>query len=268
MDAGLGERLINNYRSSNISVGNSFEKISTGNRINSASDDPAGLSISEKMISQIKGLEQGMKNVQDGISMIQVAEGSLGKISDMTNRLNELAIQSANGILSDSDRAILQKEADEIIDEISKIIEETSFNTKPLFNKQDNNINIQFGPDANNSQAIEMPYLTLKDLGLDNFDLSTQKGAQNAIKSLEETSDLINTHRAKMGAYTNRFESKLDNLSNYQKNIITANSRIRDVDIAKEMIELSRKKLMEESSAMILSMYKGQISQNAKFLLQ
>ena len=268
MDLGLGNRLINNYRESNINMESSFEKLSTGNRINSASDDPAGLAISEKMISQINGLEQGMKNVQDGISMIQVGEGALGKISDMTNRLNELAIQSENGILSDSDRAIIQKEADEIIDEISKIIEETNFNTKPLFSQQNNNISIQFGPDAQNSQIINMPYLTLDSLGLSNFELSTQAGAQKSIESLKSTIDIISTERAKMGAYTNRFEYKLGNLGNYQENIISANSRIRDVDIAKEMIELSRKKLMEESSAMVLSMYKEHLSQNAKFLLQ
>lgn len=268
MDAGLGTRLINNYMESNVSMQSSFEKLSTGNRINSASDDPAGLAISEKMNSQINGLEQGMKNMQDGISMIQVAEGAIGQIGEITQRLNELAIQSANGTLNDSDRSMIQKEADALVDEISKIIKETNFNNIPLFSKENNSMSIQFGANAGENQIINMPYLTLDSLGLSNFDLSTQENAQKAIESLKGTLEVVNKNRAEFGAYSNRFDYKLSSLGNYQENLINANSRIKDVDFAKELIEFSKKQLKQEASMMVLSIYKENLGQKAKLLLQ
>lgn len=233
----------------------SLERLSSGLRINRAADDAAGLAISEKMRSQIKGLAQAIRNAQDGISLIQTAEGALNETHSILQRMRQLAIQAANDTLTDADRNQIQQEIDQLIEEINRIGNTTQFNTKVLLSGDFASTPLTFHIGANQDQVIA---LTLGDmrataLTIDAIDVTTQTGAEAAIASLDVAINAVSTERSKLGAYQNRLEHTIANLGVAQENLTAAESRIRDVDMAAEMMEFTRAQILLQAGTAMLA---------------
>jgi flagellin len=239
-----------------------LEKLSSGLRINTAADDAAGLAISEKMRGQIRGLDMAQKNAQDGISLIQTAEGALNETHAILQRMRELAVQSANDTNTNSDRQQLQKEVDELAKEITRISNDTEFNTKKLLDGSADGASgasggvtgaadLVFHIGANENQTITLSIAAMDahTLGVDNgsgtsaisggdatvtagINISTQADAETAITAIDNAINKVSTERAKLGAYQNRLEHTINNLGTSSQNLTAAESRIRDVDYA------------------------------------
>jgi flagellin len=230
----------------------SLEKLSSGLRINRASDDAAGLAISEKMRAQIRGLDMANKNAQDGISLIQTAEGALNETHSILQRMRELAVQSANDTNTDQDRQQLQAEIDQLLSEIDRISTDTEFNTKKLL---DGSFTATFQIGANQGQSITFSIATMDTTGLTltGLDISTQTGADAAIASLDDAINAVSTERAKLGALQNRLEHTINNLGTASQNLTAAESRIRDVDMAKEMAEFTKNSILNQAAQAMLA---------------
>lgn len=239
---------------------NSMEKLSSGMRINSAKDDAAGLSISEKMRGQIRGLEQASKNSQDGISMIQTAEGALNETHDILQRMRELAVQSSSDTNTADDRAQIEKENAALIEEIDRIATTTEFNTQKLLNGgggTGTNGVFTFQTGANSAQKLDVTFADMQstalfaggapDLGTDAATSST------AITAIDSAIKLVSAERSQMGANQNRLEHTINNLNTSSENLTAAESRIRDVDMAKEMMEQTKNSILAQASQAMLS---------------
>ncbi|MBD7912746.1 MULTISPECIES: flagellin [Clostridium] len=226
----------------------SMERLSSGLRINSAADDPAGLAISERMRAQIRGLNAAERNVQDGISMVQTADGALSTVQNILQRLNELATQSSNGTYNDKDRKALAEEFNQLLSEINTIGDQTEFNTNPLFKEKNgsgsNKFVLQIGANAGQTLEIDLGIMNTTVIGLKDVSIATQEDAMKAIKPIQNAIDQISMKRAKLGAVQNRLEYIADNLENYAENLTEAESRIRDADMAKEMLDYSRSNVL------------------------
>jgi flagellin len=265
---------LNTYRQlsmNNVNAGKSMEKLSSGLRINRAGDDAAGLAISEKMRGQIRGLEQASRNAQDGISLIQTAEGALNETHAILQRMRELAVQAANDTNSADDQAALNDEFQELINEIDRIGNNTQFNTKDIL-KTDQNLDIQVG--ANASQVINLQWKAqIKTaLGEDAVDISTlditsKANANTAITTLDNAILSVSKSRSKMGAYQNRLEHTINNLGTSAENLTAAESRIRDVDMAKEMMEFTKNNILSQAAQAMLAQ-SSQMPQNVLQLLR
>lgn len=242
----------------------SMERLSTGLRINSAADDPAGLAISEKMRGQIRGLQQASRNAQDGISLLQTAEGALNETHSMLQRMNELAVEAANDTYSDVDRAQINKEFEQLKEEISRSANQTEFNTKPLLNKDDNEIILQIGANANQTMSIKLQSMTGSALNLDGVNVLTQKNASDAIDKVQKAIESTSMFRGTLGAYENRLEHVISINDNTAENLQAAESRIRDADIAKEMMEYAKNSVLFQVSQALFS----QANQQAESVLQ
>jgi len=231
----------------------STEKLSSGYRVNRAADDAAGLAISEKMRRQIRGLTQASRNAQDGISMVQTAEGALNEVHDMLQRLNELAVQSANGTLvSSQDRTYVQLEVSQLIHEIDDVANNTKFNGISLLNVS-TAIKLQVGTEASHTMTISLQTMTAKGLKVSGITVSTQSGAKKAISSVKTAINDLNKLRAKLGAYQNRLEHKIANLDNVVENTTAAESRIRDTDMATEMVKYSNANILQQAGQAMLA---------------
>lgn len=242
----------------------SMERLSSGLRINRASDDPAGLAISEKMRAQIRGLQQASRNAQDGISLLQTAEGALNETHSMLQRMSELAVQAANGTSTDEDRFQTNIEFEQLKEEISRSANQTEFNTKPLLAKDNNEIILQIGASANQTMSIKLEAMTGGALNLDDVNVSTQEKASIAIKKLQEAVQKVSSFRGTLGAYANRLEHVISINDNTAENLQSAESRIRDVDIAKEMMEYAKDSILYQvATAMLL-----QANQQGQSVLQ
>ncbi|MED1439675.1 flagellin [Aeribacillus composti] len=230
---------LNTYRQlsfNNTQTAKNLEKLSSGYRINRAGDDAAGLAISEKMRGQIRGLEMAQKNAQDGISLIQTAEGALNETHSILQRMRELAVQSANDTNTDTDRAELQKEVDQLIEEIDRIANTTQFNTKNLLDGtlsgSGNGLIFHIG--ANSGQNVELTIANMKasGIGVSGLKINTQSDAEAAITTIDTAINTVSSERAKLGAMQNRLEHTINNLGASAENLTAAESRIRDVDYA------------------------------------
>ncbi|MFD2638999.1 flagellin N-terminal helical domain-containing protein [Piscibacillus salipiscarius] len=241
----------------------SMEKLSSGLRINRAGDDAAGLAISEKMRGQIRGLDQASRNAQDGISMIQTAEGALNESHSILQRMRELAVQSANDTNTNEDRAELQKEVDALVEEIDRISQDTEFNTQTLL---DGELEVNFHIGANEGQSIELGVgdMSAEGLAINEIDISEQEGADEAITTIQEAIDTVSGQRSDLGAVQNRLEHTIANLDNSSENLSAAESRIRDVDMAKEMMEMTRANILSQASQSMLA----QANQQPQSVLQ
>jgi len=243
---------INNYK-----IGKNVEKLSSGFRINRAGDDAAGLAISEKMRSQIRGLNMASKNSQDAISLVQVAEGGMQTIQDILQRMRELAVQSASDTNTSLDRGALQKEVNALVDEIDDIAKTTEFNTMKLLDGTFSGKKIQAG--ANKGQEMAITIGTVSASGLSVTDLkalngiSTQSAASDAIGTIDAALGKVSDFRADLGAYQNRLEYKIQNLDNAAENMAAAESRIRDADMAKMMTEFTKNNIMFQASTAMLA---------------
>jgi len=264
---------LNTHRQMGINQGNmqkSMEKLSSGLRINRAGDDAAGLAISEKMRGQIRGLDQASRNAEDGISLIQTAEGALNETHSILQRMRELAVQSSNDTNTDEDRVELQKEVEALQEEISRIANNTEFNTKKLLNGDLTNAGsgLTFHIGANSGQNIELTIsdMTATGLGVNSgaISVSGQTEADNAITTINDAIELVSTQRSALGAVQNRLEHTVSNLDNSSENLSAAESRIRDVDMAKEMMEMTKSNILSQASQSMLA----QANQQPQSVLQ
>lgn len=214
-----------------------LERIATGYRINRAADDPAGLAISEKMRAQISGLNQAGKNIQNGMSMLQTAEGALNETHAILQRMRDLAVQSASDTLTDDDRALIQTEYEELKKEIQRISKDTQFNQKNLINGdyKDQPFKIQAGANAGQTIDLYLGDASLSGMGLpDTSSIGTREDAEKAISEVDDAINQVSKQRSKLGAYMNRLEHAYNVTMNTHENLVSAESRIRDADIAKE----------------------------------
>ena len=238
---------------SNNAGAKSMEKLSSGFRINRAADDAAGLSISEKMRGQIRGLTQASRNAQDGISVVQTAEGALDEVHAMLQRMRELAVQSANDSNTADDRGYIQGEVDQLVDEIEAISEKTQFNTMTLL---DGNFTDKlFHVGANEGQVITVSISSMNatDLGISTISVEEQTDADTAIGTIDDAIKLVSQQRSELGAIQNRLEHTIKNLDNSAENLQAAEARIRDVDMAQEMMEQTRQTILQQASTAMLA---------------
>jgi flagellin len=255
-----GLRAVGAFRAAQADYVRAMERISTGLRINRAADDPSGLAISERMRAQIRGLRQASRNAQDAISMLNVADGALNETHAILHRLREIAVYSSTGTLTEAERNALQLEFDELVKAIDDIGGNTQFNTIPLLNGshgEDDPLMIQIGANAGQNMDISFGDMTASGLGLRDEEgnivsVSSPEDASAAIDIVDEAINRVSTQRSYIGAKTRRLEHTINNLDNTAVNLADAESRIRDADIAEEMMNLVKAQIrMQASLAMI-----------------
>jgi flagellin len=239
----------------NERVDKSMEKLSSGQRINRAGDDAAGLAISEKMRGQVKGLKMATKNAQDGISMIQTAEGALNESHAIIQRMRELAVQSANDTNTGEDREKLQLEVSQLTEELDRIANTTEFNTQVLMNGDLEGDGVIFHIGANKDQNVNLKFKDMRAdaLGVEGIDMTTQDAANEAIATIDSALEGISGERAKYGAMQNRLEHTINNLRVSGENLQAAESRIRDADMASEMVSLNKDRIISQSGTAMLA---------------
>lgn len=231
----------------------STEKLSSGYKINRAGDDAAGLSISEKMRSQIKGLNKASSNAQDGISLIQTAEGALNETHSILQRMNELATQAANDTNTTTDRTALQAEVDQLVSEIDRIQSTTQFNTMNLLDGNFTGKNLQVGSLSGQKISISIGNMNASTLAVSGLKLTSFASAGNAMKQIQSAINKVSTQRSTLGALQNRLEHTINNLDTTSENTQSAESRIRDTDMAKEMVEYSKNNILSQAGQSMLA---------------
>lgn len=241
------------YGINHNNVSSSVEKLSSGYRINRAGDDAAGLAISEKMRAQIRGLNMASKNSQDAISLIQTAEGALQETHNILQRMNELAVQAASDTNdNDVDRAALDAEFKALISEINDIANRTVFNGKKLLNGSFN-ATIQTGSYKGDTMNITIGTMDTTTLGINTASVASLSFADTAIQSVQSAINTVSTARSALGAYQNRLSHKIANLDTSAENLTAAESRIRDVDMAKEMTTFTKNSILSQAATAMLA---------------
>ena len=235
------------------SLAKSTEKLSSGYRINRAGDDAAGLAISEKMRSQIRGLDQASTNAQDGISLIQVAEGALNETHSILQRMNELATQAANDTNTTVDRNSIQLEINALTSEIDRIQSTTQFNTMNLIDGSFSGKNLQVGSLSGQRIEIQISNMNASSLGVSSLQMSSFSAAGAAMNSVQSAIDIVSNQRAYLGALQNRLEHTIANLDTTSENTSAAESRIRDVDMAEEMVTYSNTNILAQAGQSMLA---------------
>lgn len=239
-------------------MGKSMEQLSSGSRINKAADDAAGLAISEGLKSQIRSLSQAGRNANDGISMIQTAEGGLSEISNILTRMRELGVQASSDTVGDTERGFLNREVQQLKDEAQRITQTTRFGSAKLLDGTGDVYDFQVGI-GNDQEADRIGFnagetnATTSSLGIDDFDFSSKEGAQSALTKVDEAQTQVNGYRANLGAIQNRLLSTVDNLAVTHENISAANSRIRDTDVAAASAETTRNQILLQANASVLA---------------
>ncbi|MFF2752164.1 flagellin [Psychrobacillus sp. NPDC058041] len=247
---------LNTHRNLTANQGSSaknLEKLSSGFKINRAGDDAAGLAISEKMRGQIRGLDMATKNAQDGISLIQTAEGALNETHAILQRMRELSVQSANDTNTDDDRKELQKEISALTTEITRISTDTEFNTQSLLDGTFTGKLIHIGANTGQTLSVSVATMGAKALGIDAVSVATQSGANSAIALLDSAIKTVSSQRSDLGAIQNRLEHTINNLGATSENLTAAESRIRDVDMAKEMMEFTKNNILTQAAQSMLA---------------
>ena len=255
---------MNSSRMLNIttdSQAKSTEKLSSGYKINRAADDAAGLAISEKMRRQIRGLTQASSNAQDGISCVQTAEGALTEVHDMLQRMNELAVKAANGTQTTADRGYINQEVQALVSEIDRVASTTTFNEKNLLNGKFKNVGLQVGAEAKQLITLNITGMSAKGIGLvDNATYGsitvgggTGVNAQKAISIIKDALAKVSSQRADLGAVQNRLEHTIKNLDNVVENTTSAESSIRDTDMATEMVKYSNNNILAQAGQSMLA---------------
>ena len=247
----------------------STEKLSSGYRINRAADDAAGLSISEKMRSQIRGLNKASSNAEDGISLIQVAEGALNESHSILQRMNELATQAANDTNTSSDRSAIQQELTQLTSELDRIYSTTQFNTMNLLDGDFTGKSLQVG--ALSGQVISVSIKSMKasalGIGYNAIKVSSNAVAGQSMSLIQKAINRVSEERSKLGAIQNRLEHTINNLDTTSENTSAAESRIRDTDMAEEMVEYSKNNILAQAGQSMLAQA-NQSTQGVLSLLQ
>ena len=280
------KRMLSN---STNSLDTTYKRLASGLRINSAKDDAAGLQISNRLTSQINGLEQGNRNAQDGISYAQTAEGAMDEMTTMYQRIRTLALQSANGTNSAKDREALQQEVTQLCTEIDRISKDTTFGGEKLLDGSKGQVDFQVGADANQKISVSLALGAQKDVGFDVegvasvakagkavdttntaagaatgfstdavsgkkvFNVATAEDAQKVLENIDGFISTVDSKRAELGAVQNRLESTIRNQSNVSENVSDARSRIRDTDFATETANMTQQSIIQQASQSILS---------------
>ncbi len=253
----------------NLNVGKDMEKLSSGLRINKAGDDASGLAVSEKLRSQVRGLQQASRNAGDGISMIQTTEGYLNETTQVLQRIRELSVQSANGIYSEEDRMQIQVEVSQLVDEIDRVASHAQFNGMNLLtgrfakgaNGADSPTPLFFHIGANMDQreqafigAMTSAALNLKGgANGETVSISTADKSNTAIGTIDSALKMVNKQRADLGAYQNRFELAVQGIDNAAENLQASESRIRDADMAKQVVEFTKNQILVQASNSMLA---------------
>jgi len=243
-----------------------LEKLSSGQRINRASDDASGLAVSEKMRSQIRGLNQAGQNIQNGISFIQTTEGYLQESQDIVHRVRELAVQASNGIYTQSDRQMIQVEVSQLVDEVNRVASHAQFNTMNMLTgafARDTGkaLNIQVGANADQNKSIFIATMTATALGLQSesaqgkqaISLQSPDQANLAIAKMDDALNKISKQRADLGAYQNRFEMAYKGVAIAGENLTASESRIRDVDMASQMVSYTKNQVLSQAGNAMLA---------------
>lgn len=230
-------------------LGKSMERLSSGFRINRAADDAAGLAISERLRAQVHGIGQAQRNAQDAVSLVQTAEGSLDEVHSMLQRVRELAVQYKNGSLSEADRTSIQSEINQLASEVERIGTSSEFNGIKLLNES---ATVTFQVGANDGEVITVSTISLGEaVGAEAFELSTT--GETDISEIDAAIGAVSTQRAQFGAVQNRLEHTLNNLAVYQENLTASESRIRDVDMAAEMVEFTKLQILQQAGTAMLA---------------
>ena len=249
----------NRLTAANTAKTNSLAKLSSGSRINKAGDDAAGLAISEKMKAQIGGLTQAKRNAQDGISLVQTAEGALNESHSILERMRDLTVQGANGTLTDDDRASIDKELSALHSELTRISTDTEFNTQKLFTAAaaaGTTFTFQIGANAGQSIAVTVGNMSGTSLLGDITKFTVGKAGANVTKmlgSIDAAITKVSDQRATLGAVQNRLEHTINNLTTTNENLSDANSRIRDVDMAEEMMTFTKSNILSQAATSMLA---------------
>lgn len=251
----------------NSAVARSLEKLSSGYRINRAGDDAAGLTISEKMRSQIRGLNKASDNAQDGVSLIQVAEGALNETHSILQRMNELATQAANDTNTTADRGAIQAEINQLTSEINRISSTTQFNTQNLIDGNFKGKSLQVGALSGQAITISIKAMSAGKIGVDGLQVTSFKRAGSAMKAVQGAISVVSEQRSYLGALQNRLEHTIANLDNIAENTQSAESRIRDTDMAEEMVNYSKNNILAQAGQSMLAQA-NQSTQGVLSLLQ
>lgn len=236
----------------------SMNQLSSGSRITKASDDAAGLSISEGMKSQIRSYKQALRNTNDSISFLQVAEGGLGEISNIFTRMRELGVQGASDTIGDQERQYINKELEQLSQEVDRIADSTNFNGQKLLNGEGGTFDFQVGISGDSGTDV-ISYdsananATTANLDVDGIDFSSKEGAQDALSVLDEAQKSVNGFRANIGALQNRLTSTTENISTQVENLSVANSAIRDADIAETTSEFTKSNILLNATTSVLA---------------
>ena len=264
---------------SNDSIMKSMEKLSSGERINRAGDDASGLAVSEKMRSQIRGLNQASRNIQNGISFIQTTEGYLQETTDILQRIRELAVQSANGIYSDEDRMQIQVEVSQLVAEVDRIASQAQFNGMNMLTGRfalegDGMMQFQIGANVDQNTRVFIGTMTAQSLGLkgvqgsdEQISISSPDQANLVLATVDSALTTVNKQRADLGAYQNRFEIAAKGINVAAENTQASESRIRDTDMASQMVEFTKDQILTQAGTAMLAQANAQ-SQNVLALLQ
>jgi flagellin len=231
----------------------SMEKLSSGFRINRAGDDAAGLAISEKMRGQIRGLKQASRNAQDGISLIQTAEGALNETHAILQRMRELAVQASTDTNTQTDRSEIQKEINQLVAEIDRIASDTEFNTQKLLNGEFEAKVIHIGANSEQNLVISIESMASADLEVEGISVTEQDEADAAITAINEAIEKVSAERSKLGAIQNRLEHTIANLGTSAENLQAAESRIRDLDMAEEIMAFTKNNILQQAATAMLA---------------
>jgi flagellin len=247
-----------NLSRTSTALGSSMARLSSGQRITAAKDDAAGLAISEKMKAQIRGLSQAERNANDGISLVQTAEGAMDEVSGMLIRMRELAVQSANGTTDSTQKGFLDNEFQQLSEEITRIADATTFNGTQLTNG-DATVTLQIG--TGTTASTDQLSIELKDVSADTSymgnisseSIDTASNALSAITQLDTAISNLSEQRGKLGAKQNRLTSTVNNLQTTRENLSASNSRIRDVDVASESVKMTRSQILMQAGTSVLA---------------
>ena len=263
-------RAMNSNRMLNVNTQSqvkSAEKLSSGYKINRAADDAAGLAISEKMRRQVRGLTQASANAQDGISMVQTAEGALNEVHDMLQRMNELSVKAENGTLTSTDRSYIDAEVQQLKSEIDRVASTTTFNEMSLLDGSLTGCNLQVGAEASQHISISIAKLDTTGLGINGNNATSAAEAASLNTNVKAAINTLSKIRSNLGAVQNRLEHTVNNLDNVVENTTAAESRIRDTDMATEMVKYSNNNILAQAGQAMLAQ-SNQANQGVLSLLQ
>lgn len=262
---GVNRAMQRYFTMNNETNAKNIRSIASGYKINSAADDAAGLAIWQKMNAQSVGISAASQNAQDGISMLQTAEGALDSVHSITNRMTELASRAGNGIYSTEDRQMMQAEYDQLSEEVTRIGESTTFNGNKLFDGS--SYSLQVGESGKNKMDVTMGEISSNKLGLSGLDLTTQTGANDALKAIKDAVNSVSSTRGEIGAAQNGLQSNINNLGVSQENTLAGMSRIRDTNMGLASMNKSVSNVLNETSISMMKNAQNLMSYRAMSLM-